>query len=54
MNIQRSPGSPLLDWIHKGKVFQLRSYCLQNLAPKVEILFTHSDVVWGAQESVDF
>jgi hypothetical protein len=56
MNIQRSPGSPLPlpDWIQKGRVRQLCSYCPQNLAPKAEILFTHSEVAWGVQDSVDF
>jgi hypothetical protein len=34
-------------------VRQSRSYCLQNLAPKAEIFLTHSQMVWGASESVD-
>jgi hypothetical protein len=55
-NVQRSPGSPLSlpDWIHKDLAQQLRSYCLQNLAPKAETFLTHSEVVWGVRDSVDF
>jgi hypothetical protein len=55
-NVQRSPGSPLSlpNWIHKGRVRQLRSYCLQNLALEAETFLTHSEVVWGVQDSVDF
>ncbi len=56
INVQRSPGSPLSlpDWSHKGWLRHLRSYRLQNLVQKAEIFLTHSWVVWGVQDSVDF
>ncbi len=33
---------------------QSRLYCLQNLVPEAEIFLTHSEVVWGVGDSVDF
>jgi hypothetical protein len=55
-NIQRSPGSPLSlpDWIHKVLARQLRLYLSAKSGSEAETFVTHSEVVWGVRDSVDF